>query len=866
LKNKGGMSKPVKVVLIVILAVVIVVAGGGFGYYCFITRSPLPQIDGQLKVAGLKDRAEVIRDSHGVAYIYARNMHDLFFAQGYVQAQDRWWQMEFYRKTCSGRIEELTGKKPALVNTDIYLRTLGLYEATEKDYNSFTPEERATFDDFAEGVNAYISGRSPQQLSVNYAILGLTGVKFKIEPWTAIDSLAFTRLMALDLSLSRDLELIRAKLYDRLGAEMAEQWVVPPWPHGQRPTILSDEDIKQTYGIDATAQPSEPDSVSLNSRIPAIKPDITDATPDSLLIREPNEGIGSNSWLASGNMTASGKPLLANDIHLGILQPSIFYQVNLHCADDGTGRPFNVGGFSFASFPGIIAGHNNDIAWGVTSVMPDVNDYYQIKVSPANPLQYEWNGTWRDMTVRDEVIIFGDGKPPVTVNVRLTHLGPIINENRFDAKTGEQSGYNNNDPLAVHWTGLEPSTIALSINKLNKARNWDEFRDALKYWDTPSQDLIYADRQGNIGLQMPGKVPVRASYHTGQIPVPGWTDEYEWKGYVPYELMPRVYNPTRNYMSVCNQDIAPPQYFEMLNQKLGPGVNANFGSKYNKWFYGYRAQRAADLLNQLAPNTVLTFQTMQGDNLNIPAQQILPSLAGLKFSTQELSDARDWLLRWDYVCSADSAQAALYNELIMRLMYNTFQAELEGIARTDAADREYYAINLLLKSPDDAWWDDPTTKDIKETRDDILVKSFEEAYADAAAAMGKDPNQWQWGRIHKTIFVSNPLGASSIGLIEALVNQGPLSNSGTIECLNNTVWYASNGNFNTKHGAAMRMIVDLTDFDNSAGINSTGQSGHPGNPWYGDQNILWAKMVYLPMLWSRQQVDADTVHSLALNP
>ncbi|MBN1689781.1 MAG: penicillin acylase family protein [Dehalococcoidia bacterium] len=864
--SKGGMSKPIKIILITILAVIIVMVVGGYGYYYSITHSPLPQIDGQLKAAGLKDNVEIIRDSHGIPHIYAKNMHDLFFAQGYVQAQDRWWQMEFYRKTCGGRIEELTGKKPALINTDVYLRTLGLYEATQKDYIGFTPEERAAFDDFAAGVNAYISGRSPQQLSVNYAVLGLTGVKFKVEPWTAVDSLAFTRLMALDLGLSRDLELVRAKLYDRLGAEMAEMWVVPPWPHGQRPTILSDEDIQQTYSINTSALQTESDSVLLNSRVPVITPDIADATPDLPMIREPNEGIGSNSWLASGNMTASGKPLLANDIHLGILQPSIFYQVNLHCTDDGTGQPFDAGGFSFAPFPGIIAGHNDNIAWGVTSVMPDVNDFYRIKVNAENPLQYEWNGKWRDMTVREEVIGFGDGKSPIAVKVRQTHLGPIINDYRYDAKTGELSGFNNSDPLAVHWTGLEPSTIAISVLKLNKARNWDEFLDALKYWDTPSQNLIYADRQGNIGLQMPGRVPIRAAYHTGQVPVPGWTDEYEWKGYVPYEIMPRVYNPARSYMVVCNQEEAPPEYYAMLNEKLGPGVNANFGSKYNKWFYGYRAQRATDLLKQLAPNTVITSQTMQGDNLNLPARQILPALAGLKFSNQELADARDWLLKWDCVCSAESAQAALYNEFVMRLMYNTFQAELEGIAKTDAADREYYAINLLLESPDDAWWDDPTTKDKKETRDDILVKSFEEGYAAASAAMGKDRTQWKWGDIHKTTFVSNPLGASGIGLIESLVNQGPLSNSGTIECLNNTVWYAGNGNFNTKHGAAMRMIVDLTDFDKSTAINSTGQSGHPGSNWYGDQNVLWAGMVYRPMLWTRQQVDRNSAHTLILSP
>ena len=222
-------------------------------------------MDGELKAAGLKERVEVIRDANGMPHIYAKNMHDLFFAQGYVQAQDRWWQMEFFRKTCGGRIEELTGKKAALVNTDIYLRSLGLYKVAEQEYNSYRPEERATLDAFAEGVNAYISGRSPQQLSVNYTILGLTGVKFKVDPWTPLDTLVFAKLMAWDLGLSRDLEMIRTKLYAKLGAEMAEQWLVPPWPLGHKPTILLDEDIKATYPTAFHDTPSSPQRNNLRN-------------------------------------------------------------------------------------------------------------------------------------------------------------------------------------------------------------------------------------------------------------------------------------------------------------------------------------------------------------------------------------------------------------------------------------------------------------------------------------------------------------------------------------------------------------------------------------------------------------------------
>jgi penicillin G amidase len=750
---------------------------------------------------------------------------------------------------------------PALVNSDIYLRSLGLYQVAEQEYNSYRPGERAALDAFAAGVNAYIAGRSPKQLSVNYTILGLTGVKFKVAPWSPLDTLVFSKLMAWDLGLSRDLEIIRTRLYARLGAEMAEQWLVPPWPLGRRPTILLEEDIEAMYPAAVNVRHSSPEG-----NVHAGAHDYDHPAADLSLIMGQTEGTGSNSWAATGSMTRGGQALLANDPHLGIQQPSIWYDIALHCPDDGTGRPFDVSGFAFALSPGVVAGHNNNIAWGTTNVYPDVNDHYEIKVNPANPLQYEWNGQWRDMTVRGETIVFGDGKPPIDIQVRVTHLGPIINDNRIDPNTGEPAGFNNKDPLALHWTGLQPSTIALAILALNRAENWEAFISALELWDTPPQSLVYADRQGNIGYKMPGKIPVRVQGHTGQVPVPGWTGAYEWQGYVPYDLLPRLYNPAREFIVACNQEVAPPRYFAMLQNRMGPGVNADFGSRYNKWVYGYRSERVYELIGQLAPNTVATYQTMQGDNKSIPAREILPALADLPFADQALSDARDWLLQWDGDCGEDSPHAALFNQFVMQLMQNTFQPKLGEIARSDGIDKELWLITLLLERPEDPWWDDPSTEDKKETRDDILVRSFEGAYAAAKIALGEDRGKWRWGQLHQATFVSNPLGASGIKPLEALVNQGPVPVSGCTECVNNNIWYAGKGNFDVGLIPSMRMIIDLGDFDRSVKVNSTGVSGHPGSRWYGDQVAPWAKLEYRPMLWSREKVAAAARHRLFLDP
>ena len=864
MKKKTGHGKAGKIVLITILAIVVLLLGGGFIYYQSIINSPLPGVDGEISAKGLQERVEIIRDDNGIPHIYAGNTHDLFFAQGYAQAQDRWWQMEFFRKTCGGRIEELTGKKASLVNTDVYLRSLGLYNVCQKEYDMYTPEQRAPIDAFAEGVNAYIAGRSPGQLSVNYTILGLTGVKFKVERWSPLDTLAFAKLMAWDLGLSRDPEITRGKLYALLEAEMAEQWLVPAWPHGSKPTILTDDDIQ-------VIEKSAPPAVLSTS----VKPGSLPTAPgmiyqmlvhDLTQITGGLEGTGSNSWVATGNMTIGGTALLANDPHLGIAQPSIWYEVGLHSLDDGTGHPFDASGFTFAANPGVVSGHNNYIAWGTTNVYPDVNDQYMIRVNPDNPLQYEWDGKWRDMTVRDEKISFGDGKPAITFTVRETHLGPIINDNKYDAKTGQTAGFNNKDPLAMHWTALEPSRISLAILGLNTARNWDEFRNTLKNWDVPSQSLVYADSQGNIGYQMPGKIPIRPANYTGQLPAPGWTSEYEWKGYIPYDLLPRTYNPARGFIVAANQEAAPPQYYEFLDKQLGPGVNANFGSRYNKWVYGYRSQRIYELISKLAPNTVDTYQTIQGDNKYLPADEVLPYLAGLKFDDPELTDARDWLLKWDRFCNEDSPQAALYAEFWMRLVRNTFQDQLGDAAKAEGLDKEMWAINLLLQDPGNAWWDDASTASQKERRDEILARSFKEGYAAAVTDLGKDRSQWKWGKLHKATFVSNPLGASGIAPLESLVNQGPVPLGGNSECVNSEIWYASKGNFNVGLIPSMRMIVDMADFDKSVAINSTGQSGHPGSPLYGNQILPWARVNYHPMPWTRQQVEAIESHKLILNP
>jgi penicillin amidase len=856
--KKVRSRRIVQIVVPVVVVVIVLPLVAGYAWFHNVTRAPLPQHSGELKVAGLQDTVEILRDEWGIPHIYAKTMHDLFFAQGYTLAQDRWWQMEFWRHTGSGRIEELVGKKDTILGADIFIRTLGWRHVAENEVKLCDDEETLSrLQAFSDGVNAYIMDREPSKLALEYSILGLTGINIKIEPWTPADTLVFAKMMAWDLGPRSNNEEDRATLYELLGQEMTDQLLTPPWPFGKRPTIVQPEDLPiagstenaLTGGIDKC---TDKDMLLTNNPLPSMS-----------LVFEPGQGIGSNNWVVSGKMTKSGMPLLANDPHLGIQMPSIWYEIGLHYRPASGESPSDIVGFTFAVTPGVIIGHNNSIAWGVTNVGPDVFDLYRIRVNPNNPLQYEWNGKWRDMTLREETIYFGDGAEPITIKVRETHLGPIINDNKIDEETGNIRGFNNEDPLVLRWTALEPSTLMQSVTKLNKATNWEEFRDALRYWDVPSQNFVYADTKGNIGYQTPGRIPIRAKNDSGLIPSPGWTDEFEWKGFIPFDELPRIFNPERGYIATSNQAVVPIEYYDQLAKKLGEGLNYTIS---REWDYGYRAQRVVELLKEKVPHTVSTFQSIQGDNKLISAEELLPYLANLKFDSNELAEARDWLLKWDYECGMDSPQAALYAEFWARLVNDLFGDQLPESIEIRGGDREMQAIFQLMDKPNNAWWDDVTTKSVVESREDILIRSFSEAYNNTVAALGKNRNNWRWGDLHTATFVSNPLGQSGIRLIENLVNRGPFATSGSTGAVNNTVWYTNSGDFSVKWVPSMRMIVDLGDFTNSVAIHTTGQSGHPYSEYYADMIELWRNIKYYPMLWTREQVEAAAVDKLILEP
>ena len=816
-------------------------------------RDPIPDHEGTAWVEGLEGPVEILRDEHGVPHIYATNLHDLFFAQGYVQAQDRWWQMEFWRHTASGRLCELVGRSDTALRADLFLRTLGFQQVAEAEAATLDGDAKAWIDAFCDGVNAYIGGRSPSELALEYIVLGLTGIDFDVAPWTPADTLVFAKLMAWDMGLEESVDVLRAALYERIGPEMTDAWLTPPWPYDEKPTIVAPEDLPG----------GTEESTESSARTPAAvgaEPFRTQAWEAVGAAIGSGPGGGTNAWVVSGEWTASGRPLLANDTHLGIQLPTVWYEIGLHCAD--ADPAFDVVGFAFPASLGIVVGHNGRIAWAISNAFPDVHDAYRIRVAPDDPLRYEWNGAWREMTVREETVAFGDGSQPVVFRVRETHLGPITTDNHWDAETGTVSGFENDAPIAQRWTALDPGAISRAVVALDLAQDWEAFRDALRDWDVPAQHFVYADVDGNIGYQLAGRIPIRPEGFDGLVPTVGWTDEHEWVGFIPFDLLPHVLNPIGGTIVAANHAAVPLSYYGFLADRLGGGRNYAFNEEID---YGYRAARIHELLSAGVPHTVESFQAVQADTRLLSADEILPSLARIALG-DALAEARDWLLAWDRCFDPSSAQALLYAIFWDALVRNVFADELGTDAQLVGGDRDMRAVRCLLDVPDHPWWDDIETDGVVETRDDILRRSFVEAWANAAERFGSDRSCWSWGCAHTATFVGKPLGQSGVGIFETLVNRGPVPVGGMTDTISNTRWNVSAGTFEVKSIPAMRMIVDLADLSRSVAIHSTGQSGHPFSADYDGMIDDWQAVRAVPMRWTRAEIEGAAVDRLILRP
>lgn len=823
---KGGPMRLLKRVLlaVVILIVALVLVGGGAGYWV-LTKS-FPQIDGTVHVAGIKSKVEVVRDPMGVPHIYADNADDLLFAQGYVQAQDRLWQLEYNRRIGFGTLSDIFGA--VTIKQDRFLRTMGLGRAARADYAAASDDVKHALQMYSNGVNAFIDTHL-DNLPIEFTILG-----FKPAHWEPVDTMAWGMVMAYDLSGYYDADLLRASLIEKFGAGKMKE-LMPPYP-ASGPFIISPE--MKEYG------PQVQDSGTVG----ALAPELVGLHVDSRVLSSLSSldaalglrdtGVGSNNWVVDGTKSTTGKPIVANDPHLGIQMPSIWYENGLHCVPVGDACPYNVAGFTFPGVPGVVLGHNDRIAWAVTNVGPDVQDLYVEKLNPQNPNQYEYQGKWEDMQIADEPIKV-KGVVSETLHVQITRHGPIMTP----VLTGVTQ------PMALQWTALRDRIrLFESVMKVDRARNWNEFRDALRLWDVPSQNFVYADVDGNIGYQTPGNIPIREK-GDGTVPVPGWTGEYEWTGYIPFDELPFVYNPPTHYVATANNAVVPATYKYLLS---------------SDWAAPYREERIISLLkakDKLSPDDL---KAIQADMYSIPEVQLQKYVVALAPEGFLQQRAMEQVKTFDGRMTPENIGGTILEVTYQRLFANVFANKMDAdlLDAYKGADNYHRRVILgLLDQPTSDWWDNPQTPQ-KETRDDILKKSFAEAVDWLGSQFGDAPGDWHWSRLHTATF-EHPLG--SVKPLNLIFNAGPVAAPGGVFTVFATSFKAR-APYAASSISSMREVMDLSNWSNSFAVHTTGQSGQPLNKHYGDMVPMWQQVRYAPFYFDRAALDKVREGLLVLAP
>ncbi|WP_425566589.1 penicillin acylase family protein [Planomonospora alba] len=840
------MSRPLRWLARVLTALALL-GPAGAGAAVWAVRASFPQVSGTLAVDGLTGRVTVHRDAYGIPHIYADSARDLFLAQGYVHAQDRFFEMDLRRHATAGRLSEMFGA--ATVDQDKAVRTMGWRRVAEQELPLLDEQTRLHLEAYAEGVNSWLE-RSGGALSrsLEYGVLKLVAPGYEPEPWTPVDSLSWLKAMAWDLRSNLSDEIGRALAATRLPRERVEQlW--PGYPFDLHRPIVTRGAV--TGGrFDQSREPQEsvpaPDPAALTRAAEAMR-----AVPSLMGDPAGGSGIGSNSWVVSGRHTASGKPLLANDPHLAAGVPSVWYQAGLHCRSKSAECPFDVTGFTFSGTPGVIIGRNDRIAWGFTNLGPDVADLYLEKVKDDS---YLLMGEWKPLEKRTETIRVAGGDP-VVLTVRHTMHGPLVSDVMGDARgalagAGRADG-ERADAVALKWTALEPGRSADAVFALNAAQDWNDFRAAASLFDVPAQNLVYADVDGNIGYQAPGRIPVRVR-GDGTWPVPGWTGEYAWQGTIPFDELPSLYNPPEGHIVTANNAVIDPERYPPVLTK--------------DWAYGYRAQRISERLRAAlaeGPVDAAAMAALQSDTHNGFARFLVPALLELQVAGPA-GRARELLRDWDGSQGAGSAPAAYFNAVWRHLLLETFGDELPEGARPGGGDRWFEVVRVLLQRAGDPFWDDVRT-DVRETRDDMLRRALALAYDELDARLGPEPGAWRWGELHTLTLVHGSLGTSGIAPVEWLFNRGPFRVGGSDDAVDATGWDVQEG-YAVSWLPSMRMVVDLADPDGSRWINLTGASGHAFHDHYADQAPLWAAGKTVPMRTGEEAVREAAVDTLTLVP
>ena len=794
--------KTFKTILISLPALVIVVVIVGLVIVSDIKRGAMPLYKGNLIIQGLDSDVTVYRDERGMPHIYAANEHDLYFSAGYVMAQERLWFMDLIRRVTTGRLSEVMGED--LVQTDKFLRCLEMTAKSKIVLSTEDPVILSYLQAYADGVNAYIVAAG-KKLPPEFRIL-----RYKPDPWKLEDIANIIGYMGWDLAKDNlTSDLFYYQLAQKFGVDKATQ-MIPDWD-AVNSVVFPD------FKIDEILIKNAQEFISAMDTLKAL-------------------GIasfsGSNNWAVAGKRTETGKPVLSNDMHLSFGSPGIWMQ--MHQVIPGK---LNVTGVVIPGQPFVVAGHNEKIAWGMTNLMVDDIDLFAEKLNPENENQYFFNGEWKNMVVKKEIINIKGGKQD-SIIIKYTHRGPIISvfRNVKDAS------------LSMRWSGYDNSDEIRSVCLLNRAAGWDDFRSALNTFRSVSQNFAYADVEGNIGLNAGGGIAIRKG--NGTIIRNGETDEYDWKGYVPFEQLPFSYNPEKGYVSSAN------------NKAVIEGYPYYISSDFA---LPYRINRIRQMLDEKEVYSLEDFKRMINDKHSDYAALLTPFILKLNDRKNELTPVETSALAnltgWDYDMNAGLAAPSIFEFFRISFTNNLLADEMGDLFnQLFSTTREYY-IYRILKTGYDEWVDNINTPQ-KETLDDIVLKSFKDCISALSQQFGEDQAKWNWGSIHK-ITIEHPLG--SVKILDRIF--GFNSDKYGIGGSNHTVSpYSYGEGFKVNHGASERHIFNTADWDESYTVIPTGASGIPASEFYLSQTKTYLEGKFYKDPFSENAVKAAAKYTLVLKP
>jgi penicillin amidase len=804
---------------------ILIVAIGAVAWW-FIYR-PLPQMDGNASLPGLKQEVTVERDQWGVPHIRAASVEDLAEAQGYVMAQDRLWQMDLLRRAARGQLSEVLGEKTLTIDKEF--RTYGFGRAAERDATLLEPEAAKITEAYSRGVNKFIE-QHQKNLPLEFSLLN-----YQPQPWKPSDTLAISGYMYRTLTDTWQRELNRARVTERVGPERSkdlffEEAALDHFVVGdpkvlddgsQRSATDDDEDDDDDLQPDNVlkARLDEAHGAATSERFPGLASVLAQSVQEFFKASpaEIRQGLGSNNWVVSGSHTATGKPLLANDTHLELSIPPIWYEVHL------TAPGWNVKGFTLPGAPMVIIGHNEHIAWGFTNNGADVQDLYIESFNPSSPGEYRVNKAWVKAQVIDENIRVKD-QPDEHLQITVTRHGPVV------LREGDK-GY------ALRWTATEPGGLANSYSWMGQAKNWKEFREVMKHVWGPAQNAVYADVSGNIGYVMAARVPIRKKGH-GEVPVPGDTDDYEWTGYIPFDQLPQALNPESGLIATANARVVGPNYKPYLT---------------DRWYDPYRTARIYDLLHDrhdLRPEDMLKVQT---DTYSIPHAFLAEQLSAAA-KTAKPKDARaqkliEGLKDWNGIADANSPEVS-FLDAIRR---SVIELLLEPFLGKDSALYQWRTTTFVQKILTDrpAKWLPASFKNY----DELLAAAADLAVTKLAEqSKSGRVDDWAWKHFN-SLDMFHPMGRE--GFLKTFLSITGKAQSGTAYSVRAA---------QPHHGPAMRFVANPGNWDESILLVPAGQSGQPGSSHYSDQFSYWfdGKPIFAP--FSDAAEAKARKHTLTLKP